>query len=65
MAEPFAFEVDQEVLMYFNGAREFMQQMGRVVEIVEPGHCLEAPEHPDCASVTRSGTTPPSRPTGS
>ncbi len=35
VAEPFAFEVDQEVLMYFNGAREFMQQVGRVVEVVE------------------------------
>ena len=33
--EPFDFEVDQEVLMYFNGKREFLQQLGRVVA-VEP-----------------------------
>jgi len=36
VAEPFAFEADQEVLMYFNGKREFMQQVGRVKEISEP-----------------------------
>ena len=35
VAEPFAFETDQEVLMYFNGKREFMQQIGRIKEIVE------------------------------
>ena len=34
VAEPFAFEADQEVLMYFNGKREFMQQVGRVAEVV-------------------------------
>lgn len=34
-AEPFAFEVDQEALMYFNGQREFMQQVGRIVTIEE------------------------------
>lgn len=33
IGEPFAFEPDQEVLMYFNGKREFMQQIGRIVEI--------------------------------
>lgn len=36
VAEPFAFEADQEVLMYFNGKSEFMQQVARVREIVEP-----------------------------
>ena len=36
VAEPFAFEKDQEVLMYFTGKREFMQQIGRIVEIIEP-----------------------------
>lgn len=36
VAEPFAFEVDQEVLMYFNIKREFMQQLGRVIAIVAP-----------------------------
>jgi len=35
VAEPFAFETDQEVLMYFNGKSEFMQQIGRVKEIAE------------------------------
>jgi hypothetical protein len=34
VAEPFEFEVDQEVLFYFNGKREFLQQVGRVAEIV-------------------------------
>lgn len=32
-ANPFVFEVDQEVLMYFNGKGEFMQQVGCVVEV--------------------------------
>lgn len=36
VVEPFAFEVDQEVLMYFNGKREFMQQVGRITEISTP-----------------------------
>lgn len=36
VAEPFAFEQDQEVLMYFNGNREFMQQIARVIEIAVP-----------------------------
>jgi hypothetical protein len=36
VAEPFAFEKDQEVLMYFNGKREFMQQIGRVTDIAAP-----------------------------
>lgn len=35
VAEPFGFEVGQEVLMYFMGSREFMQQIGRVEEITE------------------------------
>lgn len=45
-AEPFDFEVDQEVLMYFNVKREFMQQLGRVVEvnIPEPSEGGEAEE---------------------
>ena len=30
VSEPFPFEVGQEVLMYFNGKREFMQQVGRI-----------------------------------
>jgi hypothetical protein len=33
VAEPFAFEVDQEVLMYFSGKTEFMQQTGCITEI--------------------------------
>ena len=33
VGEPFAFETGQDVLMFFNGKREFMQQVGRVVEI--------------------------------
>ena len=36
VAEPFAFETAQEVLMYFNGKREFMQQVVRVKEFCEP-----------------------------
>ena len=35
VAEPFAFEMDQEVLMYFNGKREFMQQVGRIKAVAE------------------------------
>ena len=30
VAEPFAFEVDQEVLMYFNEKSECMQQIARI-----------------------------------
>ena len=36
VAEPFAFEIDQEVLMYFNVRREFMQQLGRVTDVHAP-----------------------------
>jgi len=36
VAEPFAFEVDQEVLMYFNGKSEFMQQVARIKEVAQP-----------------------------
>jgi hypothetical protein len=36
VGEPFAFELDQEVLMFFNGKREFMQQIGRITEIQAP-----------------------------
>ncbi|MEM9174798.1 MAG: PilZ domain-containing protein [Myxococcota bacterium] len=36
VAEPFAFEPGQEVLMYFNGKREFMQQIGRVTDVETP-----------------------------
>lgn len=35
-AEPFAFTPDLEVLMYFHAKREFMQQMARVTEVIEP-----------------------------
>lgn len=42
-AEPFDFEVDQEILMYFNGQREFMQQVGRVIEISEPEPAANEP----------------------
>jgi hypothetical protein len=35
VAEPFSFEVGQEVLMYFNVKREFMQQLASVLEVVE------------------------------
>jgi hypothetical protein len=33
VGEPFAFELEQEVLMYFSAKREFMQQIGRIVSI--------------------------------
>lgn len=33
VGEPFAFAIDQDVLMYFTGKREFMQQIGRILEI--------------------------------
>lgn len=36
VGEPFEFVVDQEVLMFFNGKREFMQQIGRIAEIQLP-----------------------------
>lgn len=35
VADAFAFEVDQEVLMYFNGKTEFMQQVGCIKEVIE------------------------------
>ncbi len=35
VGEAFEFEVDQEVLMYFSGKSEFMQQVGCIQEIVE------------------------------
>ena len=43
VAEPFAFEEDQEVLMYFNGKREFMQQVGRIKGIETPEEGSEDP----------------------
>lgn len=48
VGEPFAFEVDQEVLMFFNGKREFMQQIGRIREIqgLEPAAAPEAAAAP-------------------
>lgn len=36
VGEPFAFAVDQDVLMYFTGKREFMQQIGKILEIEAP-----------------------------
>lgn len=33
VGEPFPFAVDQDVLMYFMGKREFMQQVGKIREI--------------------------------
>lgn len=35
VVDPFAFEAEQEVLMYFNGKSEFMQQVGRIKEICQ------------------------------
>ena len=35
VAEAFAFEVEQEVLMYFSGKTEFLQQVGCIKEIIE------------------------------
>lgn len=43
VAEPFAFEAEQEVLMYFNGKREFMQQVGRVVDVTVPEEASDEP----------------------
>lgn len=37
VGEPFAFELEQEVLMYFTAKREFMQQIGRIVSIDAQG----------------------------
>jgi hypothetical protein len=34
VADPFEFEMEQEVLFYFNGKREFLQQVGRIDEIL-------------------------------
>jgi len=50
---PFAFEVDQEILMYFNGKREFMQQVGRIREIQQP----QAPAEPASDEVVKEGPT--------
>lgn len=36
VADPFEFELEQEVLFYFNGKREFLQQVGQIIEIL-PG----------------------------
>ncbi len=46
VSEPFPFEVGQELLMYFNGKREFMQQVGRIREIERS----EAPVAPAAAA---------------
>lgn len=35
VVEAFEFQLDQEVLMYFSGESEFMQQIGRIQEIIE------------------------------
>lgn len=37
VGEPFAFAVEQEVLMYFTAKREFMQQIGRIAAIEAQG----------------------------
>lgn len=44
VADPFEFAVDQEVLMYFNGQREFMQQVARIKAVTEADE--EADEGP-------------------
>lgn len=58
IGEPFAFEPDQEVLMYFNGKREFMQQIGRIVEI----QGLEADEPAPSDSEAQPASPAPSAP---
>ncbi len=42
VGEPFAFAVDQDVLMYFTGKREFMQQIGKIREIEAPAPPVDA-----------------------
>lgn len=42
VGEPFAFAVDQDVLMYFTGKREFMQQIGKIREIEVPAASADA-----------------------
>lgn len=44
VAEPFDFTLEQEVLMYFNGKSEFMQQIGRIKEIIQPGAASDTSE---------------------
>jgi hypothetical protein len=44
VGEPSAFAVDQDVLMYFTGKREFMQQIGKIREIEAPAAPVDAAE---------------------
>ena len=53
VGEPFDFKVEQDVLMYFMGKREFMQQVGKIKEI-------EAPAPPVGAAATGATAAPAS-----
>lgn len=50
VGEPFEFEIDQEILMFFNGKREFMQQVGRILEIQAPEPPAELAASPDATA---------------
>lgn len=52
VGEPFEFAVDQEILMFFNGKREFMQQVGRILEIQQPEPPVGPAASPDAADAT-------------
>ena len=54
VSEPFPFEVGQDVLMYFNGKREFMQQVGRIREI-ERSEAPAAPVADPAAAIDATG----------
>ncbi|MFO0690867.1 MAG: hypothetical protein U0900_19380 [Myxococcota bacterium] len=49
VGDPFDFTVDQEILMFFNGKREFMQQVGRIIEIQQPEPIVDPAASPEAA----------------
>lgn len=61
VGEPFSFAVEQEVLMFFNGKREFMQQVGRIVAI-ENAEPLPDPSAPVEAVAAPVVETPAAKP---
>lgn len=61
VGEPFPFAVEQEVLMFFNGKREFMQQVGRIIAI-ENAEPLPDPSAPVEAAAAPVVETPAAKP---
>lgn len=57
VGEPFAFEVDQEVLMFFTAKREFMQQIGRITAIETSAPLVAAAEPVEAVAAEATVTT--------